>query len=446
MTTGAALTPVGLEWVRRDGVLVRASDLANLAPADRPAVECPVCREGVVLKLGKVRRHHAAHRAESRCPALNPETALHINVKLHLADELTRAIGVNVPLRIQRPCVVGRSRYVTGGDLTWTESVAPGCTASLEETWVEGWDEVAVESSVRSDQTRRVPDILLRRDGTAIAAIEIVVSNSVDSAKAEFLSRINVPWIEIRGSDEIHQGATRWRVERPLEVSAASFPVAWRCREHDAAHQVEREQHSRIAERAATWPAARRVQALRVVDVYHPSGGRTRLVYSVVASHPDAQVATPGVSATTTTVEERTPPVARPTVMVLQRDSSVVGVYHPESDESLAAFRSRISPLIRNAYNKDLRRIRRRAALIDSPMVWLRDPEVATVTDEYLRFPPRYRFDPARRQWMAIPELVDAGWPLVSSLQRTAASIEGSVVGRRRGAHRALRPRNEPDR
>ena len=52
-----------LAWVIVDGRPRHVSDFAGLAPRRRPAAFCHTCGERLVLKLGDVRRHHAAHRA-----------------------------------------------------------------------------------------------------------------------------------------------------------------------------------------------------------------------------------------------------------------------------------------------------------------------------------------------------------------------------------------------
>src|SRR5881275_2385460 len=95
-------TAIGLSWVLVDGVPRHVSEFAALPPRRRPDAICPQCGRHLILKLGTVRRHHAAHEAGWRCPATRAETALHIDCKLALAFALRSA--PTPVLRIRRRC------------------------------------------------------------------------------------------------------------------------------------------------------------------------------------------------------------------------------------------------------------------------------------------------------------------------------------------------------
>src|SRR4051812_34445335 len=92
-------TPPGLTWAIVDGVPRHVSEFASLRPGQRPRAICPQCARRLTLKLGSVKRHHAAHMAGDVCAATQPETALHLDTKLALAAALLRP-GVAVDAAI----------------------------------------------------------------------------------------------------------------------------------------------------------------------------------------------------------------------------------------------------------------------------------------------------------------------------------------------------------
>ena len=82
-----------LQWVKVNGETHHVSDFAHLPPQQRLEAYCPVCGHQVLLKLGKVRVHHAAHYEGIVCAATQPETAIHLNSKYHLQQILNRQIS-----------------------------------------------------------------------------------------------------------------------------------------------------------------------------------------------------------------------------------------------------------------------------------------------------------------------------------------------------------------
>ena len=72
-----------LSYVLLDGEPQHVSSFVEIKP--RPVVLCSRCRERVDLVLGTQRVHHARHRPGSGCALAGGESALHENVKLHIA-------------------------------------------------------------------------------------------------------------------------------------------------------------------------------------------------------------------------------------------------------------------------------------------------------------------------------------------------------------------------
>lgn len=81
-----------IQWVLDEaGALHHVDDYSGIPPKDRPPVVCPVCRNLVWLHIGQERIHHAVHRTGDICAATRPETALHMNCKYHLYNQLRQS-------------------------------------------------------------------------------------------------------------------------------------------------------------------------------------------------------------------------------------------------------------------------------------------------------------------------------------------------------------------
>ncbi|MGH7620688.1 MAG: hypothetical protein ACREPM_26035, partial [Gemmatimonadaceae bacterium] len=197
------------------------------------------------------------------CAATNPETALHINCKLALAAALRAAIGSSAALSISRRCA---------GSL----GLAATCPETLVRGWVHDWDDVLVEH--RAGAALR-PDLLLKRGGSVIAAIEILVSHTVSPDKAKTLADLGVAWIEVRADERVATPGG-WTPSEPLMALHASDEYEWRCPVHRATHvtAVAARAETRDAEREAARHSTALIAA-RVVDVYHAGGSRERVIH-----------------------------------------------------------------------------------------------------------------------------------------------------------------------
>lgn len=248
---------VSLAWVLENGERHQVSDYASLAPSARPAVSCPICHDTVTLKLGSRVTHHAAHRPGVDCAATNPETALHLNVKLHLAEELGKADA----LRVRQDCV-NRNRH--------------GCAEVREFEFARNWTDVRVEMAVGS----RRPDITLLHNGEVFAVIEVAVTHLVDAEKSVDLESHGLRWIEVRATPELYAEGAPWTAHEPLVASRIGGMEGWEC---PACTRDRREEEF----------AARNgphVRHRRVVDFFYPSGKSWREVYETVAELVDGEV------------------------------------------------------------------------------------------------------------------------------------------------------------
>jgi competence protein CoiA-like protein len=249
------------------------SNFATLSVGRRPAVICPECRQPVTLKLGSERRHHAAHRPGDDCAATHPESALHINVKCHIAAALEKAIGGTRPLMVRRRCIgpeVAWNRKRKG--LVPADSQPGVCEQSIDAVWIPAWDAVRLESSLRQAEIRRVPDIVLEKDGVAIGAIEVLVSHAVDGEKAAALAALGIPWLEVRADEGLIE-SPGWSIDLPLIVHRASGLGSWRCENDQLLYDTvaEDQQHRRVREAEALRHTTV-IAAARVVDIYRPGG------------------------------------------------------------------------------------------------------------------------------------------------------------------------------
>jgi hypothetical protein len=394
---------VQLEWVLLDGIPRFVSTFATLGVGRRPSVTCPECRRPVTLKLGSERRHHAAHRPGDECAAAHPETALHINVKCHIAAVLEGAMGGSRPLTVRRPC-------------------AGECGRWIVTAWVPAWDAIRLESSLRQAEIRRVPDIVLEKDGVAIGAIEVLVSHAVDGEKAAALAALGVPWLEVRADEGLIE-PPGWSIDLPLLVHRAGGLGEWRCDRHQLSYDTAAEAQGRRQVREAD---ARRhttaIAAARVVDVYRPGGWSVRLVYLVVESSTDGTLKT----------------------VTLMRDGFAVESFAVET-ESPDRFRARISRVIKRAYDADVAELCRPGrAIADSPMRWQRGAAASILAGSPAKHPRRYQFVTRMQRWTMHDDERRDRWdaPAASpraAVERALAKVEQAIVRKSRSPQTALK-------
>jgi hypothetical protein len=296
-------------WVVSAGELTPISTFAAVPPSRRPTVFCPECGQRLILKLGRIRVHHAAHHPDdAECPAAHPETALHINTKCYLAAVLTSALGHGAPLRAGLTCAWGRPRESKADFRSRPDLNAGPCEASLDQVLADRWDAVFLEHRIgqRSDESGvTIPDIILKRDGTPVAAVEVFVRHRVDEEKSARLAAMGIPWIEVRGSVDLYDGAHPWTIDLPLPAFRLESCEPWMCTQHMEEHLAWREdwlaararekrdqelwetlrqerRKRRRSEAETVGPDNRIVRAVRVVDSYKPDGTSRRRLYRVV--------------------------------------------------------------------------------------------------------------------------------------------------------------------
>jgi len=83
-------------WVLVNDELRHVSEFSDLPYEKKPECYCPVCDNKVILKLGKINVHHYAHRADDICAVSKPETALHLNTKIHIYQKLLTGKSIKI--------------------------------------------------------------------------------------------------------------------------------------------------------------------------------------------------------------------------------------------------------------------------------------------------------------------------------------------------------------
>ncbi|MEP6495757.1 MAG: competence protein CoiA family protein [bacterium] len=416
-----------LTWVLVDNAPTPVSRFVDVRPRQRPTALCPQCERPVTLKLGRIRGHHAAHRPGDRaCLATQPESALHISVKCHIAEELRRAGREGIPLIVAERCVVGGSGLpLTLATLLPHERSASPCEAVQEHLVAQGWDAVVLERRIAgherdADATiARTPDIVLLKQGVPILAIEVFVTHRVDEIKAQALAALGVPWAEVQADQSLISTAP-WRYDVPRPIAQLSGHGLWRCARHQREHEEwiadearrreleAREEEARLALAAANEERRRElferlavhtttVRGVRIADFYLTNGQRRRRYYFVTeeAGYSGRHIA-------------------------LVEGESTVASWAPdfESEDS----RRRVWQALRDAWQNDCRELQREEhSTMDSPMQWLHGPLAMIIatfvrsrTAENVRalleaFPPR--FESARDgPWVGSRSLRDLSW------------------------------------
>jgi hypothetical protein len=321
----------------------------------------------VILKLGGSNKHHFAHRSDSLCPATNPETALHFNVKLHLARELEAASK----LRLPRHCV---------GIAERAGESAGKCHRVVTGLACEDWTSVAVERSLEGSRLR--PDIAIYKSGEPALAIEVLVTHAVDEQKSRVLKGLGVPWVEVEAGESLFSSSHPWKADKPLPFSryvrADGAPDRWQCRDCVAREErlkVEADSELVLVE-------------LKLVDFYYPSGGRSRKAYYIqerVYGGDVIEVQLNGRKGVT------------PLLVISGR----------ATDENLRRLHA--------AFNEELIAHQRATrAIVDSPMPWTRSNNVLFKPDmvphSTTLFPERYVWLKRERKWATPAKLRRIKW------------------------------------
>ena len=353
-----------LEWVVHEDAVVHVGRFASIPTGARPRVTCPVCGEEVIPHLGPLLRYHAAHRASSHCHVSTGESALHLNVKYHIASALRAAVETHEPLIVVESCE------------------EQGCDAHQQRAWLGEWEEVRVEHRVGDAEGARIPDIVLRGGSRDVAAIEVRASNKVSAEKEQALARLAIPFVEVRADASLVDGEVPWSVSSPLPILRESGHAQWRC-----------ERHVIRRERTVLYAA-------RVVDVLYGNGMSLRHIYRIEIHYLNG--------------------TAR--IMELAcGDDSVARAAIREPSEA-GSRRDALNELL-NAYESDLESYHHRGgAIIDSPMNWAHDADASALMFDAAskrgqrwlvlrkQYPRRYRYLKPAKHWWLPPDMVDVHW------------------------------------
>jgi len=369
----------GLTWVIVGDAARHVSEFAGTMPRERPAAICPHCGGRLILRLGRVRRHHAAHRPGALCTATRPESALHLDCKFALAAALEAMSGAGAALVFRRRCA---------------GSFGVVCEETSTVAWTAGWDAVLVEHALVD---HRRPDILLLRRGEPVGAVEIVVSNAVSGEKAVALATLGVPWVEIEADARFTRPGS-WPIDRPIDARRVNDPAAWRCSVHSAEYAMREAVHAVREEAPADCARTTVLRGARVVDIYRPSGSRERIIYR--------------------TVEESL--VGAATRLRLLRGTAEIAAV----DEVGAGAESDSARVLRLAFREDVNRLcGDDGAFADSPMHWARDGAAEFIVHEALfdrrlpdptvlatTYPRRWFYSPTSGSWFLPADMRDVRW------------------------------------
>lgn len=197
-----AKSDVQIEWVFCNGDVVHVSTFAGFRPQDRPTVFCYECRKPVVLKLGNIVAHHAAHAASPCSLSLSgggSESVMHFNCKMRIYNQLK----TGSVLYGEYKC--GRCQKVDFGELC------------------RNWTEVRIERRLNSGL---IPDITLMRNGAVIMGIEVLASHAVGAKKAKVLAEQGIEWIEVVTTKTL---ATEWSITQALPLRYHSLQHDMQC-------------------------------------------------------------------------------------------------------------------------------------------------------------------------------------------------------------------------
>ncbi len=133
---------------------------------------CPVCFEKIILRKGKIKRPHFAHKANTKC---SQESVIHKTAKL-LIQKVIRdwKAGVNNPPVLLRQC--------------------GGCGQFKEQKLPEKVEDAVLEYRLKEGV---IVDVGLVVNETVQSAVEVKITHEVDDEK---LKKMSIPFIEVDGN------------------------------------------------------------------------------------------------------------------------------------------------------------------------------------------------------------------------------------------------------
>lgn len=330
-------------WVLVNSTLHNVSEFAHLSPTSRPSAICPVCQEVVILKLGRKNAHHYAHQSNNLCISTHPETALHLNTKFYIYNQLLQTKS----LIIEEKC-------------------AGFCGNQREYQWACNWIDVKVEYVFDSYR----PDIALIHSNYTIQAIEVFVTHAVDDQKASYFAEQGIPWLEVRANENLYTGDNAWTTEKPLPyIRYHPRSYNWTC---DACMAREKEEAKR---REHLFKNFESIYSAKMVDFYFRSGKKYREGYFAVKKVQNGEL-----------IE----------AWIETENSKILAIEKaPITDES----RRRLN----DAVKKRIAEFRDKGAIVDEFMKWQPwEKGKRFVVRDTERFPFRYMWNDKPRKWFFI--------------------------------------------
>jgi competence CoiA-like predicted nuclease len=232
------------------GALRSVSEFSSIAPKERPIAICPICDRQVIMKLGDIRVHHYAHYPNDVCTSVRPETALHLNTKFYIYDQLKSASRIY-----------------------FDQKCSGNCGKTKRYAWLWDWDYVKVEISLGSMR----PDISIIKNDRIVGAIEVLVTHSVDDRKANEFREQGIRWVEVEASESLYEGKGKWTPECHFPNSHYHpAPKAWICEKC----MIERERRRKKQE--YEMHNYDRIHSAKMIDYYFPSGKKLRTAYYIM--------------------------------------------------------------------------------------------------------------------------------------------------------------------
>ena len=159
---------------------------------------CPICASEVVLKRGKVRRPHFAHKSDTGCSGEG--------VRHKVAKQMIYLMYLRTVRTVMTSVTTFRR--------------CPNCSQGVLFSQTPQYDDVACEVDVG----RHRVDIALFRDGKPTYGIEVQDTHPVDDEKWDAFKKLGFPCIEVEAKDVIYMweyDLNSWRQPLPK----LSFPM-----------------------------------------------------------------------------------------------------------------------------------------------------------------------------------------------------------------------------
>lgn len=301
-------------------------------------------------------------RPDVFCPICERQVTLKLGKKrahhfAHRPEDICASINPETALHLN--CKFHIYRQLQAATEVYTSTSCGRCRKQKPLLWKQDWDAVEVEYKV--DSLR--PDIVLLQNNNPIGAIEIFVTHAVNDLKAQRLQNLGVDWVEVVGRENIYEEPNAWIATQPLNpYKQHPSPPSWVCPDCQQLQKKEDYRKNHYVE----------IFCAKMIDLYFKSGKKYRHVFYVKQAFSYGK---------------------KTRIWIENEDREIIA-------NEKAPIMEQSEQRLNEAFRQKLLEFRRKAAIVDDNMGWVRwIPNQKFVARDIDNFPFRYVWNDKEKKW-----------------------------------------------